>query len=48
MLFVGNPCTIGPGQMIDLELKYNLRGYLDIQKEDESCKHMKKATKFYQ
>lgn len=48
MLFTGGPCTIGPGQVVGLELAETIRSYLDITKENDNCKYIKKAIKFYQ
>eukprot|EP00828_Plagiopyla_frontata_P044585 TRINITY_DN7320_c0_g3_i7.p1 TRINITY_DN7320_c0_g3~~TRINITY_DN7320_c0_g3_i7.p1 ORF type:complete len:463 (-),score=50.67 TRINITY_DN7320_c0_g3_i7:349-1737(-) len=47
MLFLGGPCTIGPGQVIGLELVETIRSYYDIQKGNENTKYMKNATKYY-
>ncbi|KAI1285564.1 Protein transport protein Sec23A [Halotydeus destructor] len=46
MLFVGGPCTVGPGIIIDDELKNTIRSHHDIEKDN--AKYMKKAIKHYQ
>ncbi|XP_065829274.1 protein transport protein Sec23A-like [Oscarella lobularis] len=45
MLFLGGPCTQGPGIVVDNELKNPIRSHHDIEKGD--ARYMKKATKFY-
>lgn len=46
MLFVGGPCSQGPGQVLDDELKHPIRSHHDIQKDN--AKYLKKATKHYE
>lgn len=46
MLFIGGPCTSGPGMIIDEELKNTIRSHHDIEKDQATF--MKKANKFYQ
>lgn len=46
MLFIGGPCTVGPGMTIDDDLKNTIRSHHDIEKDN--CKYMKKAMKHYQ
>ncbi|UXI19427.1 low molecular weight phosphotyrosine protein phosphatase [Sarcoptes scabiei] len=46
MLFIGGPCTIGPGMIVDDDLKNTIRSHHDIEKDN--CKYMKKAMKHYQ
>lgn len=46
MLFMGGPCTLGPGMIIDDDLKNTIRSHHDIEKDN--CKYMKKAIKHYQ
>lgn len=46
MLFIGGPCTCGPGIIIDDDLKNTIRSHHDIEKDQ--AKYMKKATKHYQ
>ncbi|GFR80019.1 protein transport protein Sec23A [Elysia marginata] len=46
MLFMGGPCTQGPGMVVDDELKHPIRSHHDIEKDN--CKHMKKAMKHYE
>ncbi|KAG9430916.1 protein transport protein Sec23A isoform X1 [Apis florea] len=45
MLFVGGPCSQGPGQVVTDDLRQPIRSHHDIQKDN--AKHMKKATKHY-
>eukprot|EP00828_Plagiopyla_frontata_P032649 TRINITY_DN4251_c0_g1_i1.p1 TRINITY_DN4251_c0_g1~~TRINITY_DN4251_c0_g1_i1.p1 ORF type:complete len:484 (+),score=73.58 TRINITY_DN4251_c0_g1_i1:179-1630(+) len=47
MLFLGGPCTIGPGQVIGLDLVETLRSYHDILKGNDNTKYMKNSTKYY-
>ena len=46
--FIGGPCTYGSGKVVDLKLEEPIRSWVDIHKGNEICKHVKKATKFYQ
>ncbi|KAL0270106.1 UNVERIFIED_CONTAM: hypothetical protein PYX00_007623 [Menopon gallinae] len=46
MLFAGGPCSQGPGQVLDDELKHPIRSHHDIQKDN--AKYLKKATKHYE
>jgi len=46
--FVGGPCTHGPGQVVGVKLEEPIRSWIDIEKSNEMCKYVKKATKFYQ
>ncbi|GIY89429.1 hypothetical protein CEXT_680912 [Caerostris extrusa] len=46
MLFVGGPCTQGPGAVVGDELKSTIRSHHDIEKDN--AKHMKKAVKMYE
>ena len=48
MLFVGGPCTIGPGQTVGIPLSEAIRSHNDVEKDSASCKYMKKAIKHYQ
>ena len=43
MMFLGGPCTQGPGMVVDDELKHTIRTHHDIEKDN--CKYMKKAMK---
>lgn len=43
MLFVGGPCTQGPGGVVGDELKSTIRSHHDIEKDN--AKYMKKAVK---
>lgn len=46
LLFVGGPCSTGPGQVVDDELKHPIRSHHDIHKDN--AKYMKKAIKHYE
>jgi protein transport protein SEC23 len=48
VMFTGGPCTVGPGQVVGLKLEDTLRSYNDISKDNDLCKYMKKASKYYQ
>lgn len=43
MLFVGGPCTDGPGMVVDNELKNPIRSWHDI--KEDNIKYMRKAIK---
>ena len=45
---IGGPCTVGPGQVVDLPLKKTIRVYMDIIEENENTEFLKKATQFYE
>eukprot|EP00128_Syssomonas_multiformis_P010905 Colp12_sorted_trinity150504_noHs@20552 len=45
MLFIGGPCTQGPGAVVGVELKEPMRSHQDIEKDN--AKYMKKAIKYY-
>ena len=46
MTFLGGPCSQGPGQVVDDELKHPIRSHHDISKDN--AKHMKKAIKHFE
>ncbi|XP_038206464.1 protein transport protein Sec23A isoform X2 [Zerene cesonia] len=46
MMFLGGPCSQGPGQVVNDELKQPIRSHHDIQKDN--AKYMKKAIKHYE
>lgn len=46
MLFLGGPCSQGPGQVVNDELKQPIRSHHDIHKDN--AKYMKKAVKHYE
>lgn len=46
MLFCGGPCSQGPGQVVDDELKHPIRSHHDIEKDN--AKYMKKGMKHYE
>ena len=43
MLFIGGPCTQGPGMIVAESRKETLRSHHDLEKD--SCKYHKKACK---
>lgn len=45
MLFVGGPCSQGPGQVVNDDLREPIRSHHDIHKDN--AKYMKKAAKHY-
>ncbi|XP_077299748.1 transport protein Sec23 isoform X3 [Arctopsyche grandis] len=45
MMFLGGPCSQGPGQVVNDELKQPIRSHHDIHKDN--AKYMKKAVKHY-
>lgn len=45
MLFLGGPCTIGPGMIVDDDRKNTIRTHHDIDKDN--AKYLKKATEYY-
>jgi len=47
LTFVSGPCTIGPGQVVGVKLEEMIRSWIDIQKDNEYAKYVKKATKYY-
>lgn len=46
MMFLGGPCSQGPGQVVNDELKQPIRSHHDIHKDN--AKYMKKAVKHYE
>uniref|UniRef100_H2Y1H9 Protein transport protein SEC23 n=1 Tax=Ciona intestinalis TaxID=7719 RepID=H2Y1H9_CIOIN len=46
MLFMGGPCTQGPGMIIDESLENTIRSWYDIEKDNN--KYTKKAVKHYE
>ena len=46
MMFISGPCTVGPGMIVDDDLKNTIRSHHDIEKDN--IKYMKKAMKHYQ
>lgn len=46
MLFVGGPCTVGPGMVVGPELRESIRSHHDI--ESDRAKYYKKASTFYE
>lgn len=47
MLFTGGPCTVGPGQIVDVDLASNLRSHSDVEKGKAAANPVKAASKFY-
>lgn len=45
---IGGAVTYGPGMIIGESLKEKIRSHLDIQKERDNTKYLKKAVTFYQ
>ena len=45
MLFLSGPCTIGPGMVVDDDLKNTIRTHHDIDKDNAT--YLKKATDYY-
>ncbi|XKL66528.1 hypothetical protein PGB90_009948 [Kerria lacca] len=45
MMFIGGPCSQGPGQVVNDDLKEPIRSHHDIHKDN--AKYMKKAIKHY-
>ena len=43
MLFIGGPCTQGPGMIVGESLKDPIRSHHDLEKD--ACKYHKKACK---
>ncbi|KAJ1490827.1 protein transporter SEC23 [Baffinella frigidus] len=46
MMFLGGPCTEGPGQVVSVEKEESTRGHTDI--DNDSTQYHKSGTKFYQ
>ena len=46
LLFMGGPCTQGPGMVVGESLKDPIRSHHDLEKD--SCKFYKKACKHYE
>jgi len=47
MLFTSGPCTVGPGQVVGVQLQEPMRSHHDIVKETSNAKYMKKAAKHF-
>ncbi|XP_055389012.1 LOW QUALITY PROTEIN: uncharacterized protein LOC129618233 [Condylostylus longicornis] len=47
LLFTGGVCTSGPGQIVGTSLNEVIRHHLDLQKETENAKYVKKALRYY-
>lgn len=46
MMFIGGPCTSGPGLIVETDLSETIRAHIDI--EREKAPHLKDAQKFYE
>lgn len=46
MLFVGGPATVGPGQVVVMDLAVAMRSHSDIEKDTSAAGMVKPATKF--
>jgi len=46
--FVGGPCTHGPGTVVSVKLEEPIRSWIDIDKNNDMCKYIKKSAKYYQ
>jgi protein transport protein SEC23 len=46
--FLSGPCTHGSGQVVGVKLQETIRSWIDIQKDNDIAKYVKKATKYYQ
>lgn len=47
MLFTGGACTVGPGQIVGTSLTEVLRHHLDLQRDTDAAKYVKKALRYY-
>ena len=47
ILTLGGPCTVGPGQIVDLPIKKTIRVYMDIFDNTENAEFVSSASKFY-
>ena len=45
MLFIGGPCTLGPGMVVGPEKKEFIRAHHDIIKDNAVAKYLSKAQK---
>lgn len=43
----GGVCTTGPGQIVGPSLSEVIRHHLDLQKDTDNAKHVKKALRYY-
>ena len=48
MTLIGGAVTYGPGMIVSESLKEKIRSHLDIQKERDNTKNLKKSMQFYQ
>ena len=44
---LGGAVTVGPGKIVNEELKEHIRSHLDIQRNNPNTVHLKPAVKFY-
>jgi protein transport protein SEC23 len=47
ILINGGPCTVGPGQVVGLQLSETLRSHTDLQTDQPNAKYTRDALKFY-
>ncbi len=47
MMFLGGPCTQGPGMVVSNQKEETIRSHHDMEKDNNLCRYVKKATKFY-
>jgi protein transport protein SEC23 len=47
MMFLGGPCTQGPGMVVSTDKSETIRSHHDMEKDNDLCRFTKKAQKFY-
>jgi len=47
ILITGGPCTVGPGQVVGLQLSETLRSHTDLQTDQPNAKYTREALKYY-
>lgn len=47
MLFLGGPCTQGPGKIVDVSLAEQIRHHLDLQRDHKNARFVKSALAYY-
>jgi protein transport protein SEC23 len=48
LFFLGNACSIGPGQIVGLKLSETIRNYVDFEKKNTNTNYFKTAVDFYE
>eukprot|EP01027_Heterolobosea_sp_BB2_P019598 GEZU01027552.1.p1 GENE.GEZU01027552.1~~GEZU01027552.1.p1 ORF type:complete len:670 (-),score=209.29 GEZU01027552.1:37-2046(-) len=48
MMFLGGPCTVGPGMVVETKLADQIRLHNDLKTNSSSARHFKNAVKYYQ